>query len=56
MIAQGSEVVYFELDPSGGLVDIAKQDLGQEVLCLDVGPIPDGVGAVGGVGGGGGRR
>eukprot|EP00668_Euglena_longa_P034958 GGOE01044886.1.p1 GENE.GGOE01044886.1~~GGOE01044886.1.p1 ORF type:complete len:1215 (-),score=437.39 GGOE01044886.1:243-3482(-) len=42
VIAQGSEIVYFELDESGGLVDIAKQDLGQEVLCLDVGPIPEG--------------
>ena len=42
VIAQGSEIVYFELDESGGLVDISKQDLGQEVLCLDVGPVPEG--------------
>eukprot|EP00992_Anisonema_acinus_P013135 TRINITY_DN8566_c0_g1_i3.p1 TRINITY_DN8566_c0_g1~~TRINITY_DN8566_c0_g1_i3.p1 ORF type:complete len:1206 (+),score=374.60 TRINITY_DN8566_c0_g1_i3:30-3647(+) len=42
VIAQGNEVVYFELDPSGGLIDISKQDLGQEVLCVDVGPVPEG--------------
>ena len=42
VIAQGSEIVYFELDESGSLVDISKQDLGQDVLCLDVGPVPEG--------------
>eukprot|EP01006_Ploeotia_vitrea_P052092 TRINITY_DN67651_c1_g1_i1.p1 TRINITY_DN67651_c1_g1~~TRINITY_DN67651_c1_g1_i1.p1 ORF type:complete len:1211 (+),score=162.13 TRINITY_DN67651_c1_g1_i1:108-3635(+) len=42
VIAQGSEIVYFELDISGSLVDVAKVDLGQDITCVDVGPIQAG--------------
>ena len=36
----GGEVVYFELDVAGNLMEMATKDLGVEVACLDVGPIP----------------
>jgi splicing factor 3B subunit 3 len=39
----GGELVYFELDAaSGSLIDVEKRDLGSEVACLDIGPVPEG--------------
>eukprot|EP00771_Trimastix_marina_P003755 gnl/Trimastix_PCT/513.p1 GENE.gnl/Trimastix_PCT/513~~gnl/Trimastix_PCT/513.p1 ORF type:complete len:1198 (+),score=474.09 gnl/Trimastix_PCT/513:94-3687(+) len=39
---QGGELIYFELDVSGQLVEIDKKDLGAEVACLEIGPVPPG--------------
>jgi splicing factor 3B subunit 3 len=39
----GGELVYFELDAaSGALADVEKRDLGGDVACLDMGPVPEG--------------
>lgn len=38
----GGEVVYFELDAAGQLMETKTLDLQQEVSCLDIGEIPDG--------------
>jgi len=38
----GGELVYFELDLSGQLSEVEKKDLGQDVACVDLGPVPAG--------------
>lgn len=38
----GGEIVYFELDQAGNLVDRKTHDVGQEVACLDLGEVPPG--------------
>jgi len=38
----GGELVYFELDASGQLSEVDKKDMGQDVACLDLGPVPEG--------------
>ena len=39
----GGELIYFELDPmSGNLTEAATKDVGTDVCCLDVGPVPKG--------------
>lgn len=38
----GGEIIYFELDAAGQLLEMATQDIGQEVSCLDVGEVPNG--------------
>ena len=39
----GGEVVYFELDAAGSLIEVKTIDLQQEVSCLDVGEVPEGL-------------
>ena len=39
---QGGEIVYFELDAAGTLVEVKKRELGNEVSCLDIAPVADG--------------
>jgi len=38
----GGELVYFELDMAGQLTEVDKRDMGQDVACLDIGPVPEG--------------
>jgi len=38
----GGDLLYFELDDLGQLVEIGKKELGHEVTCLDIAPIPAG--------------
>uniref|UniRef100_A0A7S2F9J7 DNA damage-binding protein 1 n=1 Tax=Octactis speculum TaxID=3111310 RepID=A0A7S2F9J7_9STRA len=38
----GGEVIYFELDVAGNLMEMGTKELGVDVACLDVGPLPDG--------------
>eukprot|EP00656_Telonema_subtile_P000860 TRINITY_DN1040_c0_g3_i1.p1 TRINITY_DN1040_c0_g3~~TRINITY_DN1040_c0_g3_i1.p1 ORF type:complete len:1192 (-),score=391.23 TRINITY_DN1040_c0_g3_i1:125-3700(-) len=38
----GGELVYFELDLGGQLVEVEKKDMGQDVACVDLGPVPEG--------------
>jgi splicing factor 3B subunit 3 len=38
----GGEITYFEIDQAGQLEEIKTHDLGQEVACLDIGPVPSG--------------
>ena len=38
----GGEVIYFELDASGALAELGTKELGVEVACVDVGPVPAG--------------
>ncbi len=37
----GGELIYFELDRTGQLNEVGKVTLEGEILCLDVGDIPD---------------
>lgn len=39
----GGEIVYFELDAAGQLMEMKTLDLQQEVSCLDMGEIPEGL-------------
>jgi splicing factor 3B subunit 3 len=39
----GGEIVYFELDAAGQLMEMKTLDLQQEVSCLDIGEIPEGL-------------
>lgn len=39
---QGGQIIYFEVDATGTLVEVADHDAGREVACLDVGEIPSG--------------
>jgi len=36
----GGEICYFQVDMSGQLVEEAKKELGHEVSCLDIAPVP----------------
>eukprot|EP01041_Mallomonas_annulata_P001015 gene1015-1991_t len=38
----GGEIIYFELDAAGQLMEMATTDLGEEVSCLDIGEVPAG--------------
>jgi len=38
----GGELVYFELDMAGQLTEVDKKDMGQDVACVDIGPVPEG--------------
>ena len=38
----GGDLLYFELDDVGQLVEVGKKELGSEVVCLDIAPIPEG--------------
>jgi splicing factor 3B subunit 3 len=38
----GGEIIYFELDAPGNLIEVEKKDLAMEASCVDVGPIPEG--------------
>lgn len=38
----GGEVLYFEHDITGSLVEVGRKDMGRDVACLDIAPIPEG--------------
>lgn len=38
----GGELVYFELDKMGQLMDVHRKEAGADVACLAIGPIPEG--------------
>ncbi|GMH39601.1 hypothetical protein BSKO_07499 [Bryopsis sp. KO-2023] len=38
----GGEIVYFEMDPIGQLLETEKKDTTSEISCMDVAPIPEG--------------
>jgi len=38
----GGDILYFELDALGQLLEVDKKFMGREVACLDVGQIPEG--------------
>lgn len=38
----GGELLYFELDITGSLVEIGRKDMGRDVACIDIAPIPEG--------------
>ena len=39
---EGGDVVYFELDAAGMLMEVASKELGIAIACLDLGPVPRG--------------
>ncbi|TFJ87655.1 hypothetical protein NSK_001005 [Nannochloropsis salina CCMP1776] len=39
---EGGDVVYFELDAAGMLMEVASKEVGLAVSCLDLGPVPQG--------------
>ena len=39
---EGGDVVYFELDAAGMLMEVASKELGVAIACLDLGPVPRG--------------
>lgn len=39
---EGGDVVYFELDAAGMLMEVASKEIGLAVACLDLGPVPHG--------------
>lgn len=39
----GGEITYFELDPLGQLLEMAKRDIEGDVTCLDLAPVPAGL-------------
>lgn len=39
---QGGDIIYFELDAAGALMEMSNHNLGREISCLDVGEIPPG--------------
>uniref|UniRef100_A0A7I4DMV7 Cleavage/polyadenylation specificity factor A subunit N-terminal domain-containing protein n=1 Tax=Physcomitrium patens TaxID=3218 RepID=A0A7I4DMV7_PHYPA len=38
----GGELIYFEMDMSGQLMEIEKRDMTGDVACLDIAPVPEG--------------
>ncbi|KAL6056108.1 Splicing factor 3B subunit 3 [Balamuthia mandrillaris] len=38
----GGELLYFELDISSRLSEVSRKDIGRDISCLDVAPIPEG--------------
>jgi len=38
----GGEIVYFEMEITGQLVEVDKKEMSGEIACLDVSPVPDG--------------
>ncbi|KAL6757658.1 CPSF A subunit region-domain-containing protein [Haematococcus lacustris] len=41
-IALGGDVIYFELDQMGQLLETEKKEMGDDVACLNVAPVPEG--------------
>ena len=39
----GGELIYFEMDMSGQLMEIEKRDMTGDVACLDIAPVPEGL-------------
>ena len=39
----GGEVPYFEMDPMGQLLEMAKRDVDGDVACMDLAPVPPGL-------------
>ena len=39
---QGGEIIYFEIDAAGMLVEMGNHDMGKEISCLDIGVVPTG--------------
>eukprot|EP00798_Chlamydomonas_sp_ICE-L_P023642 gene23642-9170_t len=38
----GGEVVYFELDAMGQLLEMQKSEMSEDVSCMDIAPVPEG--------------
>jgi splicing factor 3B subunit 3 len=38
----GGEIIYFELNQQGILVEIERKDMGQDIACLAIGSVPEG--------------
>ncbi len=38
----GGELLYFELDITGSLVEVGRKDMGRDIACIDIAPIPEG--------------
>ena len=38
----GGEVIYFELDSAGQLIEVEKLETNGDIACLDIAPVPDG--------------
>lgn len=38
----GGELIYFELSPTGQLMEVEKKELSGDVVCLDIAPVPEG--------------
>ncbi|KAK9916752.1 hypothetical protein WJX75_006568 [Coccomyxa subellipsoidea] len=38
----GGELIYFELSPTGQLMEVEKKELAGDVVCLDIAPVPEG--------------
>jgi splicing factor 3B subunit 3 len=39
---EGGELTYFELNSLGHLIEVESKLFDSEIICLDVGPIPEG--------------
>lgn len=38
----GGEIVYFEVDTTGQLIEVDKHEMSGDVACLDIAPVPEG--------------
>ncbi|MCL7031685.1 hypothetical protein MKW94_020992 [Papaver nudicaule] len=38
----GGELIYFEMDMTGQLMEVEKQEMSGDVACLDIAPVPEG--------------
>ena len=38
----GGDVIYFELDSAGQLIEVEKLETNGDIACLDIGPVPEG--------------
>ncbi|PQM39832.1 splicing factor 3B subunit 3-like [Prunus yedoensis var. nudiflora] len=38
----GGELIYFEVDMTGQLMEVEKQEMSGDVACLDIAPVPEG--------------
>jgi splicing factor 3B subunit 3 len=38
----GGQIIYFELNPSGQLLEVDKKDMGGNVSCLGIAEVPEG--------------
>lgn len=38
----GGELIYFEMDLTGQLMEVEKRDMSGDVACLDIAPVPEG--------------
>ncbi len=39
----GGEVIYFEMDQMGQLLEERKREMEEDVMCLDLAPVPEGL-------------